>query len=74
MKVLPVNFNTEHKQMLSHLHMLVNKEYLAVVEKFDKLIVGLRTAWAKEYSLDKEQTSYDDLIDALRLSLRGYKI
>ena len=74
MKVLPVNFNTEHKQMLSHLHMLVNKEYLAVPEKFDKLIVGLRTAWAKEYLLDKEQTSYSDSIDALRLSLKGYKI
>jgi hypothetical protein len=28
MKVLPVNFSTEHKQMLSHLHMLVNKTYL----------------------------------------------
>jgi hypothetical protein len=74
MHVLPVNFNTEHKQMLSNLHMFVNKEYLAIPEKFDKLTVGLRTAYAKEYSLDKEQTSYDDSIDALRLSLKGYKI
>jgi hypothetical protein len=74
MHVLPVNFNTEHKQMLSNLHMFVNKEYLAIPEKFDKLIVGLRTAYANEYSLDKEQTSYDDSIDALRLSLKGYKI
>jgi len=29
---------------------------------------------AKEYSLDKENTSYDDLLDALRLSLKGYQI
>jgi hypothetical protein len=28
----------------------------------------------EEYALDKEQTSYDDLLDALRLSLKGYKI
>jgi hypothetical protein len=35
-KVLPVNFATEHKTMLSHLHMLVNKEYLAIPEQFDK--------------------------------------
>jgi hypothetical protein len=28
-KVLPVKFATEHKQMLAHLHMLINKEYLA---------------------------------------------
>lgn len=30
----------------------------AVPEKYEKLIVSLRTAQAKEYSLDKEQTSY----------------
>ena len=30
-KVLPVNFAIEHKQMLAHLHMLVNKQYLAAV-------------------------------------------
>jgi len=24
--------------------------------------------------LDKEQTSYDDLLDALRLTLKGYQI
>ena len=27
-----------------------------------------------DYSLDKEQTSYDDLLDGLRLSLKVYKI
>src|SRR6476619_3166473 len=52
MKVLPVNFSTEHKQMLSHLHMLLNKEYLAIPKEFDKLIISLRTAYAKEMSLD----------------------
>ena len=26
---------------------------------------------AREYSLDKEQTSYSDILDALRLSLKG---
>jgi hypothetical protein len=29
---------------------------------------------AKDYSLGKEQTSYDDLLDGLRLSLKGYEI
>ena len=41
MKVLPVNFATEHKQMLAHLHMLVNKEYLAIPKEFDKLIISV---------------------------------
>jgi hypothetical protein len=30
-------------------------EYLAIPEKFEKLITSLRTAQVKEYSLDKEQ-------------------
>ena len=27
-----------------------------------------------DYSLDKEQTSYSDVVDALRLALKGYNI
>lgn len=73
-KVLPVNFATDHKQMLAQLHMLIDKEYLAIPEKFDKLIVSLRTAYANEYSLDKEQTSYDDLLDGLRLACKMFKL
>ena len=45
-----------------------------ILEKYEKLIISLRTARAKEYSLDKEQTSYDDLLDGLRLSLKGYNV
>jgi hypothetical protein len=73
-EILPVNFGTEPKQILSHLYMMINKGYLAIPEKYDKLIVSLRTAQAKDYSLDKEQTSYSDSLDALRLSLKGYNI
>ena len=74
MKVLPVNFATEHKQMLAHLHMLVNKEYLAIPKEFDKLIISLRTAYANEHSLDKEQTSYSDSLDALRLACKMFRM
>jgi hypothetical protein len=74
MKVLPVNFMTEHKNMLGHLMAIVSKQYLAIPEKYDKLITSLRTAYARELTLDKEQTSYDDLLDALRLSVKGYQI
>ena len=70
MRVLPVNFSTENKQMLAHLHILINKEYLAIPKEWDKLIISLRTAYANEYSLDREQTSYSDTLDALRLSAR----
>ena len=74
MKVIPVNFGTEHKQLLSHLHVVMSKGYLALPQQHDKLITSLRTAYAKELTLDKEQTSYDDLLDGLRLSLKGYNI
>jgi hypothetical protein len=73
-KIIPVNFNTEHKNMLSNLHAVISKGYLAIPEKYDKLLTSLRTAHAKELTLDKEQTSYDDLLDALRLSLKAYAI
>jgi hypothetical protein len=53
---------------------MINKGYLAIPQTYEKLIISLRTAQANEYSLDKEQTSYDDLLDALRISLKGYNI
>ena len=60
--------------MLGNLHAVISKGYMAIDPKYDKLITSLRTAYAKELTLDKEQTSYDDSLDALRLSLNGYSI
>jgi hypothetical protein len=34
---------------------------------FHKLVTALRTAVANEYELDKEQTSYNNILDAFRL-------
>jgi len=74
MKILPVNFGVEYKKMLLYLHLFISKDYLCIPKRFDKLILSLRTAYAREFSLDKEQTSYSDSLDALRLSLKGFKI
>jgi hypothetical protein len=73
-KIRPVIFSTEHKNMLANLHAVVTKGYLAIPERYDKLITSLRTAWAEELNLKKDQTSYSDLFDALRLSLKAYNI
>ena len=73
-KIIPVAFSTSHKQMISHLAMLFNEEYIGVAEKYDKLIISLKTAVVNEYTLDKESTSYNDLFDSLRLSLWCYNI
>jgi hypothetical protein len=60
--------------MLSNLHAIISKGYLAINEKHDKLITSLRTVYAEELSLKKDQTSYSDLLDALRLALKGYEV
>jgi hypothetical protein len=70
--IIPVAFSTNHKQMLSHLHLMATKGLLAIDPKFDKLITSLRTAWADELTLNKEATSFDDLLDGLRLSLKAF--
>jgi hypothetical protein len=74
MEIIPINFGTDNKQILSHLYLMVNEGLLAIPDKYEKLIISLRTCQTKDYSLDKEQTSYDDLLDGLRLSLKGYNI
>ena len=74
MNVIPVSFAAEHKQMLSHLAMMISKSYLAIPKKFDKLIISLRTTYSTELSLDKERTSYSDSLDALRLACKMYKM
>jgi hypothetical protein len=53
MKVEPVNINQEHKQMLGHCKMLLERGYLAINPSFDKLIISLRTAVVEENILDR---------------------
>jgi hypothetical protein len=71
-KIRPISFNSEHKNMFSNLHAVATKGLLAIPEKYTELLTSLRTAWATELDLDKKQTSYDDLLDALRLGLKAY--
>ena len=60
--------------MLSNLHAMISKGYLAIEDKHDKLLTNLRTAYAEELNPKKDLTSYSDLLDALRLNLKGYQI
>jgi hypothetical protein len=59
--------------MLDHAKMMLEKSYIAINPIFDKLITSLRTAIAEENSLDKEATSYDDILDAYQLALKNYE-
>jgi hypothetical protein len=75
MTVIPVHFVKEHRRMLAHAKKIIeyNEGTIAINPRFDKLITSLRTAVEKgEGSLDKDATSYDDILDAFRLSLQFY--
>jgi hypothetical protein len=75
MKIAPVNFNKEHKAMLGHCKMILEREPRKIAinpDRFDKLITALRTAVDNDGTLDKEATSYNDIFDAFRLALKFY--
>ena len=79
MLVVPVPFSVEGAHMLQHAKWLLEEtdedgsSLVAIHKQFDKLLTGLRTAVANEYKLQKEETVYDDLVDAFRLALTFYK-
>ena len=73
MKVEPVNFNQEHKEMVGHCKMLLERGYITINPVFDKLITSLWTAEAEENILDKKCTSYADIFNAYRLALKHYQ-
>ena len=75
MRIVPVNFNTEHKAMLGHCKMILEHDGGRIAinpDKFDKLITALRTAVDNDGTLDKEATSCNDIFDAFRLALKFY--
>jgi hypothetical protein len=75
MKIIPVNFNKEHKAMLGHCKMILERDGGRIAinpGRFGKLITSLRTAVDNDGTLDKEATSYNDIFDAFRLALKFY--
>ena len=80
MIVVPVPFSVEGAHMLQHAKWLMEEteedgsSSIAIrKDEFFKLITGLRTAVANEYKLDKEVSSFNDILDAFRLLLQFYK-
>jgi hypothetical protein len=75
MRIVPVNFNREHKAMLGHCKMILEQDPGKTAinpDRLDKLISALRTAVDNDGVLDKESTSYNDVFDAFRLALKFY--
>jgi hypothetical protein len=77
MTVIPVPFSIAAKDMLVHTKELLEYErpLIAINASFTKLITSLRTAISDDSGkLSKEDTSYDNVLDAFRLALKGIKI
>ena len=77
MFVLPVPGNPYNKKMLAHLKGLLEYQdgVLAIHPRHDKVIIALQTAIEKgDGSLDKENTRYDNVFDALRLSVFRWQL
>jgi hypothetical protein len=78
MTVIPVSFNPEAQNMLIHTKELLEYEsrpLIGINSKFDKLITALKTAVSNDMGrLNKEFTSYDDVLDAFRLALKHFRI
>lgn len=79
MLVVLVLFSVEGAKTLQHAKWLLEEtdedgsSLVAIHSSFDKLLTALRTAVAHEYRLQKEETSFDDILDAFRLALTFYK-
>ena len=80
MFIVPVPFSVEGAKMLAHTKWLLeeteeedNSSLVAIHPSFNKLLTALRTAVANEYKLQKEDISFNDVLDAFRLALIFYK-
>jgi hypothetical protein len=71
MKVLPVSFNAEHREMLGHTKMLLEKELVAINSRFNKLITSLRTAMEQD-ALLVSRLSIEPLFHTLSLHSLPY--
>jgi hypothetical protein len=77
MTVVPVPFSVAAKDMLVHTKELLEYErpLIAINPTFTKLITSLRTAISDDLGkLSKEETSFDNVLDAFRLALKGIKV
>jgi hypothetical protein len=77
MKVVPVPFSIEGKSMLIYTKELLEFErpIISIPAKFEKLVTSLRTCQSDDVGrLDKDGTSYDNVLDAFRSSLQMFKL
>jgi len=73
-KVLPVYFGRQNKSMLTHAKNLIDNGLVAIHPSFKQLEIALRTASEEQGVIDKDKTSYHDILDSFMLSLWYFQI
>jgi hypothetical protein len=71
MKIIPVNFATENREMLQHSKNLLESHKLCIHPDFEELLNEIRSAIAIDGKLDKSIYTHD-LLDAFQLALKFY--
>lgn len=76
MRIVPVFFNKENAEMLSHAHALVSEDRVAIHPKFKDLLRQMRLGKTNEKgALEKKEEMGQtwDSLDSFFLNLKGYK-
>ena len=71
MRIIPVNFGTENREMLAHTKHLVEAHRMCIHPDFASLLDQMRAAQAIDGKLDKSLYTMD-LMDAFQLALKFY--
>ena len=74
MVICPVPFNVKAREMMYSLKELVDSGLLVIHENQRNVIDCMKSAVVVNEKIQKELTSHDDLLDALRLSISNYPI
>jgi hypothetical protein len=74
MKIVPIAFNSNGKQMLEFAKFAAEKGEVAIHPSFTKLIGALRTAVENNGLLNKKATSFDNAHDSFLLALKAFDL
>ena len=76
MFVCPTPFSIENKRMISNAKWLMDEKeedgssLIAIHPTFDKLLISLRTASVVEWKLQKDEVSFNDILDSFLMALQ----
>ena len=74
MRICPVNFHKEGDQMTQKLVSMVDNGVFRYMKEQARIHSAFSSAWVTDNKYDKDESSNDDLFDALRMLTKGLEI